>query len=66
MSDEIIIVQKALKGEDGYKNISLRIHEKSLKRLDDLSYETNQSRNALVNVFVEYGLNHYKIKSKDE
>ena len=62
MNNELIIEQRDIKGEDGYKIISLRIKEKNIEKLDMLIYETNQSRNALINLFIEYGLNHYKIK----
>ncbi len=62
MNNELIIEQRDIKGEDGYKIISLRIKEKNIEKLDMLISETNQSRNALINLFIEYGLNHYKIK----
>lgn len=66
MSDEIIIEEKELKGEDGHRTFSLRIKESNFEKLNELASKTNQSRNALINAFIEYGLNHYKIKSKDE
>lgn len=66
MSEELIIEPKDLKGEDGYKNISIRVRKADLEKLDDLSNETNRSRNALINAFIKYGIEHYKIKNKND
>ena len=65
MDRELIIEEKPLKGDDGYKIFSLRIKKENLKRLEELSKITNQSRNALINKFIEYGLDNYKIKKND-
>lgn len=61
MSNEIIIEPKELKGEDGYKVISIRVKDENLKRLELLTVESNRSRNALINTFIEYGLDHCKV-----
>ncbi len=62
MRDEIIINKKALIGEDGYRTFSLRIKEETVNRLENLSQETNRSRNELITIFIEYGLDHFIIK----
>ena len=65
MYSELILEQKDTKGEDGYKTISLRIKEKNVEKLDELINITNQSRNALINKFIEFGLDNYKIVKKE-
>lgn len=59
---ELIIKVLNYKNEDEYRTISIRISEKHFKELELLVVETNQSRNALINQFIEYGLENYVIK----
>lgn len=61
MSKELIINKKSLKGEDGYKTFSVRIKEETVKKLDDLSKETNRSRNELVNILLDYAIDNSKV-----
>jgi predicted DNA-binding protein len=61
--DKIIITKKSgLKGEDGHKVLSIRIKDESVAGLDELAVKTGHSRNALIGIFIEYGLEHYSIK----
>ena len=57
MQDELII-RKKLKGEDGYKTFSIRIKEETVQRLDAISEETNRSRNELINILLDYAMDH--------
>ena len=59
---ELIIKVLNYKNENEYRTISIRISEKHFKELELLVVETNQSRNALINQFIEYGLENYVIK----
>ena len=59
MNDNKIKIQ--LKGEDGYKVISVRIREGTIQMLDTIANESNQSRNQLINIFLEYGVKNYEI-----
>lgn len=62
MNDELIFKKRQkLKGEDGYQIVSVRMHKSDLKLLDDLVKETNETRNALINIFVRYGIAHSKV-----
>lgn len=45
-----------LKGDDGYKVFSVRIKDETVKRLDEISAETNRSRNELINLMLEFGI----------
>ena len=54
MKREILITRK--KGEDGHKVVSVRMREETLARLDELSAQTNRSRNELINLLLEEAL----------
>ena len=59
MSDNIIKINK--KGEDGYKIISVRIKENTLKEIDELSKQSNRSRNELINILLENSVKNVEI-----
>ncbi len=54
MKREILISRK--KGEDGHKVVSVRMRDETLARLDELSAQTNRSRNELINLLIEEAL----------
>lgn len=60
MKDNLIINKK--KGEDGYKVFSIRVPDETVDRLDKLSQETNRSRNELINILLEFGLDNSEVK----
>ena len=54
MEKEIKIKKKAARrGDDGYKVVSVRMKEEMLERLDELSSQTNRSRNELINLLLD-------------
>ena len=60
--DKILIPKKQhLKGEDGYKVFSIRIKEETAASLDELATQTGRSRNEIINMFLEYGIENYVI-----
>ncbi|MBE6779308.1 MAG: CopG family transcriptional regulator [Ruminococcaceae bacterium] len=59
MSNEPLQIKK--RGEDGNRIISVRIREDILKDLDELSKESNYSRNELINIILKYGVDHLEI-----
>lgn len=59
MAKNVIKINK--KGEDGYKVISVRIKEGTLKKIDDLSTESNRSRNELINIILENSVDDVEI-----
>lgn len=59
MAKNVIKINK--KGEDGYKIISVRIKEGTLKKIDDLSKESNRSRNELINIILENSVDDVEI-----
>lgn len=62
MEDKLIIKKKNLKGEDGYKTFSIRIKESTALKLNQLSEETNRSRNELINILLDYAIDNSKVK----
>lgn len=41
------------KGDDGYKVISVRLKEKTLEAIEDISSQTNRSRNEVINILLD-------------
>ena len=63
MKREILISRK--KGEDGHKIVSVRMRDETLARLDDLSAQTNRSRNELINLLLQEALLNVRVIDVD-
>lgn len=59
MAKNVIKINK--KGDDGYKVISVRIKEGTLSKIDDLSKESNRSRNEIINIILESSIDDVEI-----
>ncbi len=59
MAKGVIKINK--KGEDGYRIISVRIKEGTLNKIDNLSSESNRSRNELINIILENSVDDVQI-----
>ena len=62
MNDKLIINKKSLKGEDGYKTFSIRIKDETTEKLNELAASTNRSRNELINLLLDYAIEHCEVK----
>ncbi|MBE6770643.1 MAG: ribbon-helix-helix protein, CopG family [Ruminococcaceae bacterium] len=62
MKEKLVISKKTLKGEDGYKTFSIRIKDETVNNLDNLSKESNRSRNELINILLDYAIENCEIK----
>lgn len=62
MKEKLIINKKSLKGEDGYKTFSIRIKDETVAKLDELSKETNRSRNELINILLDFAIENSEVK----
>ena len=62
MDDNLILIPKRAKGDDGYKTFSIRIKEELAAELDDISSKTGRSRNELIGIMLAYGIEHCKIE----
>ncbi len=67
MNEKLIITKKSsIKGEDGYKTFSIRVKDATANRLDRLSDKTNRSRNELINMLLDWALEHAQILESDK
>ena len=55
------ITPKSPKGEDGYKTFSIRIKDGLCMRLDTLSAQSGRSRNELIAMLLEFGLDNSEL-----
>ena len=63
MSDDSLIIKpKRVKGEDGYKTISIRIKEDVVSQIDVISAKTGRSRNELIGMLLQYAVARCKIE----
>ena len=60
MGDKSLVIKR--RGEDGSKVISLRIRQETLDALDKIATECNYSRNEVINIILEYGVENIEIK----
>lgn len=50
------------RGDDGYKVVTFRLPEETVKRLDELARDANCSRNEVVTEIIHYGLENIEIE----
>ena len=63
MEREIKFTKKAARRrDDGYKVVSVRMKEEMLERLDELSSQTNRSRNELINLLLDAAMKIVKVE----
>ncbi len=63
MAKKLQITKKSnLKGDDGYKTFSVRIKEETVNQLENISQQTNRSRNELINMMLEFGIENCVIE----
>lgn len=65
MPEKLKITKRSgIKGDDGYRTFSVRIREETIKKLEDIADRTNRSRNELVNLLLEFGVENCEIVEK--
>lgn len=63
MQENLKITKKNnLKGDDGYKAFSVRIKDCTVDRLEKIAESTNRSRNELINLLLDYALEHVGVE----
>lgn len=63
MAEEIKIKKKVAKrGDDGYKVVSVRMKDELIAKLDNISADSNRSRNELINLLLEASVDIVKIE----
>ena len=65
MPEKLKITKRSgIKGDDGYRTFSVRVKEETVKKLEDIADRTNRSRNELVNLLLEFGVENCEIVEK--
>lgn len=59
MDNAIITITR--RGDDGYKIVSIRLKEKTLKSIDNIASQANRSRNEIINILLENSIDKIKI-----
>ena len=54
--EDRLVIKKRPKGEDGYKTFSIRIKEETVAKLDELTQQTNRSRNELIGILIDFAI----------
>ena len=63
MAEEIKIKKKtARRGDDGHKVVSVRMKDELIDKLDQLAYDSNRSRNELINMLLEASVDIVRIE----
>lgn len=57
---ERLIIRK--RGDDGYKTFSIRIKNETVDKIDELSKESNLSRNLLIQEMLDFAIDKIDIK----
>ena len=60
MKNEPLVIKR--RGDDGTKVITVRIREELLSELDRIASVSNHSRNELINIMLEFGIENCEIK----
>ena len=60
MKNEPLVIRK--RGEDGSRVITVRIEETILTELDRIAAESNRSRNELINIILQHGIDNLEIR----
>lgn len=50
------------RGEDGSRVITVRLREETLAELDKIASESNYSRNELINLILQHGIQNIEIE----
>lgn len=59
MNDKIKLSKR---GDDGYKVISVRLREGTLEKIDQAAGMTNRSRNEVINIILDHGVQVLEIE----
>lgn len=63
MTKKLEITKRSnVKGDDGYKTFSIRIKEETFAQLERLAAETNRSRNEIIGMMLDFGIENCEIK----
>ena len=52
-------------GEDGFRNMSIRIRETLINSLDEIAARSHRSRNDVIRTLLEYALDHTVVEERE-
>jgi len=55
-------IKLSRRGDDGYKVISVRLKEGTLSKIDEAAGKTNRSRNEIINIMLDHGVEILEIE----
>lgn len=59
MKEKLLLTKKpVLKGDDGYKTFSIRIHSSTAEELEKLAIKTDRSRNDVICTLLKWALSN--------
>ena len=65
MSEKLRIKKRShLKGDDGYRYISIRIEEDLVEELDRIANKTDRSRNEIIRIMLKFGIKNCIIEEQ--
>ena len=64
--NDLILHPRKYKGEDGYRVFSVRVKETKVQRLEELSAQTNRSRNELINILLDFAIDRCIIADEED
>lgn len=56
------VIKLSKRGDDGYKVISVRLRERTLEKIDQAAGATNRSRNEVINIILDHGVEILEIE----
>ena len=59
MASDTIKIKR--RGDDGYRQISIRIPESTLEKIEELVKQSNRSRNEIINILLENSVDNVEI-----
>ena len=61
MRDEMLTIK--VRGDDGFRNITVRISNRTLQGIEDIVKQTGRSRNEIISLMLDFALSRIKIES---
>ena len=62
MRDDMLTIK--VRGDDGYRNITVRVKERTLQGIEDIVKSTGRSRNEVIALMLDYALPRIKIETE--
>lgn len=61
MQNEMLTIK--VRGDDGFRNITVRISNRTLQGIEDIVKQTGRSRNEIISLMLDFALSRIKIES---